>query len=510
MRIVNSEEMQFIDKETQEELEYPSLLLMENAGINCYNYLKKNIFPLHGFDKTLFICGKGNNGGDAFVMARHHFIQGYNGTVIILDIPRKGTAAEVNFNLCKNLGIKILDINSDKEECFSQIKNSNVIIDGIAGTGIKGSFKDSEADICKLINKSGAFLCSLDVPSGIGDNYKSSHISINANLTITIGLPKISLYYPSARKCCGKIIFADAAFPPSYLKKENPEVMLINEDIINQYIKLPAPWSYKNSRGHVSVYAGSKGKSGAAVLCSQAALKSLAGIVTLFTDNNIFTSLISSLSSVMVDTFSLSSAKKNIENSNAFVLGPGWGFEKEKQEFLEYLLETTDKPVVIDADALTLLSAIIEKRKEKQFYNKNCIITPHPGEFAKLIKSDIAEIMDNPELFIKSFSKKTGIITVLKSHIPWICNPEGKIAIYDNMNPALATAGSGDVLAGIIGGLLAYGIAPIKAAISGVVIHNIAGKKCYKNRGFFASEEIIQYIPLIIKDIRQDNNVRQS
>jgi len=509
MKIVNSEEMQVIDSKTQKEFEYPALLLMENAAINCYNYLKKNIFPLYDFDKILFICGKGNNGGDAFAMARHHFIEGYDTTIIQIgqDTLREGTAAAINFKLCKNLGIKILNFELDKEESFYQIKNSNMIIDGISGTGIKGSFKGIEAEICTHINESSSFVCSLDVPSGIGDDYKSSYPSVNADLTITIGLPKISLYYPSARKHCGNIALVNAAFPSSQLDSVNSNITLIDKNIINRYIKSPSAWCYKNSRGHVSVFAGSKGKSGAAVLCSKAALKSLAGIVTLFTDADIYPSLASSLISVMVDTFLLSSAKNNIDNSDSFILGPGWGFEKEKEDFLEYLLEATNKPVVLDADALTLLSAIIEKRKiNMPFNNKNCIITPHPGEFARLIKVGTEEIMDNPAPFIKQFSEKTGVITVLKSHVPWICNNKGNIAIFDSMNPALATAGSGDILAGIIGGLLAYGVAPFEAAISGVVIHAKAGKKCYKNKGFFTSEEVLEYIPLIIKNVKEDCN----
>ena len=509
MKIVNSEEMQFIDNNTQKELEYPALLLMENAGINCYNYLVKNIFPVYGFDKAVFICGKGNNAGDAFVMARHHFINGYNPTIILTgSIPREGTSAAINFKLCKNLGINILNFTSNKEESVSQIKNSSIIIDAISGTGIKGSFKDIEAEICTVINESSSFVCSIDIPSGIGDDYKISYPSVNADLTITIGLPKISLYYPSARKHCGKIVFVNAAFPPSQLDSPDSNITLVNKNIINKYIKLPAAWSYKNSRGHVSVFAGSKGKSGAAVLCSKAALKSLAGIVTLFTDADIYPSLVSSLTSVMVDIFSLSSAKNIIDNSDSFILGPGWGFEKEKENFLEYLLESTKKPVVIDADALTLLSAIIEKRKDKNvlFYNNNCIITPHPKEFARLINVDTEQIMDNPGPFIKSFSEKTGIVTVLKSHVPWICNNKGSISIFDSMNPILATAGSGDILAGIIGSLLAYGVAPFEAAISGVVVHSRAGKKCYKNKGFSTSEEILDYISLVIKNTAKDRN----
>ncbi|MCL2293686.1 MAG: NAD(P)H-hydrate dehydratase [Spirochaetes bacterium] len=512
MKIVNSEEMQLIDIKTQKEFEYPALLLMENAGINCYAYLKKNIFPIYGFDKTVFVCGKGNNGGDAFVMARHHFIDGFSGAIILMDTPHEGTAAATNFILCKNLGIKILNFNSDREEAVSLIKKSSLIIDGISGTGIKGSFTGIEAEVCEIINESSAFVCSLDVPSGIGDNYKSSHVCVTADLTITIGLPKISLYYPAARKHCGTIVFADAAFPPAYLKVQRksddsakPDITLINKNILNKHIKLPAAWSHKNSRGHAAVFAGSKGKSGAAALCSKAALRSLAGVVTLFTDADVYTPLASSLSSIMVDIFDSAAAKNAVEKSECCVLGPGWGFEKEKEDFLEYLLESANKPLVIDADAITLLSAIIEKQKEKNkpFYNKNCIITPHPGEFARLTKSSTEEIMDNPVPLIKSFSEQTGIIVVLKSHVTWICNNHGKIAIFDSMNPGLATAGSGDILAGIIGGLLAYGLTPFEAAICGVVIHGNAGKKCHKRKGFFAAEDILEYIPIIIKDIKK-------
>ncbi len=499
MIIVDSDTMAAIDKKARDNFAYPGILLMENAGLNSLRILEEKTLSHYENKNTVFVCGSGNNGGDALVMARHHFIRGNKGSIITTGSAYKEGHAKINFELCRNLGIKILDWKKKKKESLEELKKSLVIVDGIAGTGLKGPLREREAELCDEINSTGSFICSIDIPSGIGDNFKNSFKSVNADLTITIGLPKTSLYYPSARKRCGRIIITDAAFPPSVLSIENPSCILIEKDMANRYISLPPHWSYKNSRGHAAVFAGSRGKSGAGVLSSRAALKSLAGLVTLYTDKEIYSSLISSVTSVMLDSFPPEKPfKELLKTHDAFIAGPGWGFEKEKRALLEKLLLETDKPLVIDADGISLLSSL-----KDQFNNKNCIITPHPGEFATLVKVPVDDIMDNPAPYLKSFCIKTGITVVLKSHVTWICTPGGKIMILDSMNPALATAGSGDILAGIIGGLLAYGLHPEKAAVSGVIIHSEAGKKCYNEKGYFASEELLDFISLVIKEIKQ-------
>ena len=502
---LDSTQMAEIDKKAQKDFDYPSILLMENAGINCYRYLEKNILPSLASNRAVFVCGSGSNGGDALVLARHHFLQKRDGTIILTGTFKPQSPAEINLNICRKLGIKILSWKEDRNKSVRELKSSSIIIDGITGTGLNGELRQNEADICKVINSTGSFVCSLDVPSGISDNFKSSWQSVSADLTITIGLPKISLYFPSSRKRCGRIAFAGAGFPLSLIEIDNPEYILIDTDNPEYFPELPSPWSYKNSRGHTAVYAGSRGKSGAAVLCSKAALNSLSGLVTLFTDSDIHTGLSGALSSVMLNIFEPDkSLQPSIDNYNSIITGPGWGMEKHKEDFLKHLLSETQKPLVIDADGITHLSSILDKSgffKSGKIIikNKNCIITPHPGEFSRLIKADIADILDNPSPYLKKFTAASGIVTVLKSHTTWIGLPSGRIMILDKPNPALATAGSGDILSGIIGGLLAFGASVEKAAAAGVVIHSLAGEKCFNEKGFFASEEMLQYIPLIIK-----------
>ncbi len=505
MIIVDSGEMALIDRNTQNNFGYPSILLMENAGINCYRYIEENIFPTLNADKTLFICGKGNNGGDALVMARHHFLNRREGIIIMTGIPSGEGPAAVNFTLCRDLGIKIIYWNENSKEAVEAISVSSLIIDGISGTGLKGMLKDSEADLCEEINASKAFVCSIDIPSGIGDNFQESYPSVSANLTITIGLPKLSLYYPSSRKRCGRIVLSGAGFPPSMLDVQNPSFLLIDPSDAESSLRFPDLWSYKNSRGHVSVYAGSKGKSGAAILCSRAALNSLAGLVTLFTDNDIYDRIAGSFLSVMIDTFDKDTRiDEHINKFDAMVAGPGWGKDSLKTLFLEKLLQESDKPLVIDADGIAILSDIIARKGlSRPFNNRKCIITPHPGEFARLVNKEISQILDNPAPLLKSFCMQSGLITVLKSHVTWICLADGRIMILDRMNPALSTAGSGDILAGIIGGLLAGGTAVENAAVAGVVIHSKTGEKCFADKGFFSSDEMLGYIPLIIKNFRQ-------
>ena len=261
-------------------------------------------------------------------------------------------------------------------------------------------------------------------------------------------------------------------------------------------------------RGHTAVFAGSRGKSGAAALCAVSALKSLAGLVTLYTDEEVYPPLSAASFSVMVDIFAPGTAGKDFqqltERFDAFVTGPGWGMDKAKNDFLDYLVDKTDKPLIIDADALTMLSERIRAKGLERYRNSNIIMTPHPGEFSRLTGKSTGEILDNPLPHLRQFSSETGAVVLLKSHIPWICEPGGKIFILDRMNPALATAGSGDVLAGIAGGLAAAGKPAADTACAAAIVHSMAGKLAFDEKGFFSSDELAGFITPALKLVWQD------
>ncbi len=497
MKIVNSPEMERIDKETQKQYCIPEIVLMENAGIKIYNTLLNKVWNNKVTEKTVFIAGKGNNGGDALVMARQHYITGGKCSVIIPDSRFKDGSALINYNSCKALGIDIYNWEQEKKKASSILKTSEWIIEGLSGTGLKGELGGRPAEIANFINKLSAKICSIDIPSGVGDSYKTSYCCVNADLTLTPGLPKFALYTPAGRKKCGRIITVPIGFPPQLLESSNLKDNLLSFNDLKKIIKPPSPYTYKNKKGHTVVFAGSPGMNGAAVLCASAALNSLSGLVTLKTSNDDSTASLPP--SVITGTEEyISFTPLSLEKYNAAAIGPGWGLSKKKKDWLKSFLEKSNIPCVIDADALNLLSEILSKGFKIR--NKKCIITPHIGEFSRLTGISQEEIQENPQI-IADFAAKHNITVVLKSHVIWISSPEKIFAVIDGSNSALATAGSGDILTGIMAALLSYGLAPQNAATGGVLLHQYSGLICYRETGFFKSEKLIEYTGKALKKV---------
>jgi ADP-dependent NAD(P)H-hydrate dehydratase / NAD(P)H-hydrate epimerase len=501
MKIVSPHVMAEIDSQAIERFGIPGIVLMENAGIKCWHYINDH-FDLTNLKNTsiVIISGSGNNGGDALVIARQAWISGFK-NIKIINLKDSGSEMFIlHKKICTNYGIPILHYKKNLKTSKLVIAESSLIIDGITGTGLRGSLRSNEADLVEHINSCAGVKISIDIPSGLGEEFNTDYPVINADLTLSIGLPKTILYYPALRRFAGRIIVVSIGFPPMLLA-EAPEAGNLYS---HSKAKLPVipDWAYKGTRGHSAIFAGSVGTIGAAVLSAEAAARTRSGLVTLFADNNIYSEAASKLTSIMVKKIDKYDDKLSFEGFSSILAGPGWG--KTKRDKLLLKIFESSLPGVLDADGFNSLSGL------KSIFDNNpgflkgkWIFTPHPGEYERLSGIDKEKFLLSPLSYLKKTAAEYGAVLVLKSHVTFIVSPVGEYTVVDGMNPSIGTGGSGDVLAGIITGLLAQGIEPYNAAITGVGIHQSIGKTCFKDKGWFLAEDLLPYISIEMKNMEK-------
>ncbi len=502
MHLVTTVEMSEIDKRAQEEYAVPGLLLMEQAGVKgfhaCINRLPDLMLDTA---HMVFIAGSGNNGGDALVMAREACITGVSHVAILKIKEVCNDIVTLQRRMCTEYGIDIVDAASKAAEQL--IDQADIIFDGMIGTGLRGELSDGALKefIISINSLTRPAKIAVDLPSGLTDGVGKAAVFFHADMTITFGWPKQIFFYPHIRSHCGEIITINPGFPPDLLARYGNDCILQSIDEVS-FPTIDAS-SYKNKKGHLSVFAGSSGFIGAAVLASEAALRVRTGLVTLFCDRSLYPIVAAHATSVMVKPvergYSISSEVLR-SRYDAVLVGPGWGVTKERALQLTEILHS-GIPVVIDADAITLVRLMLDNGSLTTQDLHNVIMTPHPGEFLM-----ISELYDkeNPEKCLESIraaSKNLGCIILYKSHINYICSPEGNITVMEGMNPAMGTAGSGDVLSGIVGGLAAQDIPLMQAACMGNALHQKTGLITKDDRGWFVAEDLLSYIGIAIKEL---------
>jgi ADP-dependent NAD(P)H-hydrate dehydratase / NAD(P)H-hydrate epimerase len=494
LKIVDSKTMSSIDILAQTKYSIPSQILMENAGIKAYN-ICRNLMDAFSDPQAelLFLAGTGNNGGDALVMARQACMDGLSAKVLLLG-PVKSPTAALNLEIIENLGVNTVSFPDQPEESLRLLHSAAVIVDGLFGIGISGPLREEAAALVDEINSCAGQVISLDVPSGLGDGFKADYPIVHASVTLCLGLPKASLYVLSARARCGRIVHVPIGFPPALTKDSAIKGELLEYDDIEILSVSTPPDAHKGSRGKLAVFAGSTGMTGAPVLAAQSAARSRCGLVSLFIEENAYQTVSPNLISVMAKPWDVSGdpASFDFDAFDACLVGPGWGFDGR----LAWLKRIIDQkhPRVLDADALTMLSGIDGHHD----LGGNAVLTPHPGEMARLVDMSVVEVTDDPVACAAKAARLYNAVVVLKGHITTVCEPGGGFWIFDGMNPALGTGGSGDVLAGVIAGLLAGGIAVREAACLGVLAHGKAGERAFAERGWFLAEDLPPYISVIL------------
>ena len=469
MKIVSYEKMAEIDLISQNKFQIPSSILMENAGQACFTWIY-NRFPPYKHN-IYILCGNGNNSGDGFVIARYLFLYHYNVKTITL-FPEKSKKGDllINSNIANNL--KIPDI-SYESLLNCRLTNNDVIIDSIFGTGIKGELKGKIKDIILKINETNCYKIAIDIPSGLPEN-NNTNVIFNADTTLTIGLPKTPMYILKNRPYCGNIKVCKISFPPELFKGKDLTINLVTKTRIKKLIKKRNDFIYKNKRGHLLLMAGSQGMTGAANLASLAALRSGCGLVTCLVNEQINNTIAKNSPEIM--TLLESNKINDFKRYSAFVIGPGLGNRTaDCLNLIKNCLKNFSK-ILIDADGLKTIKQFKLDQLSADNKTQQIVLTPHPGEFSNLSGISKEAILNDSINIVKRYAREHKIYLILKGACSIIGTPQGNVYIYDSPNQALATAGSGDVLSGIIGSFMAQGYDALSAILIGIYLHSESGK----------------------------------
>ncbi len=487
-RLVDSAQMSAIDREASERFRIPSPILMENAGLKALDAMQRCVWrrPVPGEPVTI-VSGRGNNGGDALVIARQLHAIGARSMTVLLSHgePADGSQCAANLAMCRALGISVLDAAEGSLD-------RGWVIDGMAGTGQRGALRGPAAALAERINRSPARVIALDAPSGVGDRFTAGMPAVRADWTLALELPKRALYLPAARPACGSIIVVPIGFPAALTDPAVGTARLLGPAALTEMLPSVPADAHKGIRGHVAVLAGSAGTAGAARLAATAAACSRAGLVTLHADADTYPVQAGALTSVMVAAWSEAADPSELARGfDSLVVGPGWGTGPARSEWLQRLLALPCRGV-LDADAITLLARAGGGAAPLA---GQWVLTPHPGELARLLDAAVAEVLADPAAAAAEAAALFGAVVVLKGHVTYIAAPgegnEPPLSVVDGMQPWLATGGSGDVLAGVVGALLAGGrLGPYQAACAGVLIHAAAARERYRERGWFMAEDL--------------------
>jgi len=516
MKVTSFNQMKEIDRIAIEECGIKGLSLMENAGCAVSKNAKEMLAEIEGKNRSvLIVCGKGNNGGDGFVAARHllnsKHVKDIDVKVALLgNIKDIKGDAKTNFDIIKEMGADIFEISEleQLQKAKHVFFRAGLVIDAIFGTGLRSTVRGVALEVIKFINmlKSNKVL-SVDLPSGLYEGFDEKRdVCIQADRTVTFGLPKKELLiYPGIR-FTGKLITQDIGLPKKLLTDPKLKLNLTIHSELSSLVPKRSLNSHKGTFGHVFIIAGSRGLTGAAALASLGALYSGTGLVTLGIPESLNSIMEMKLTEVMTKPLaettdgSLSKkAKKEIldfsSRVDAIAIGPGISKNPETSSLIRELIESLEKPVVIDADGINALAGHVSMLKKRRY---STIITPHPGEMAGLIERDVSEVTSDRIDIAEKFAITYKTITLLKGARTIIADERGNVYINPTGNPALAIGGTGDVLTGLISGLIAQGLSGLDAAKLGAYLHGLAAdiwKDENKLDRCLTATELVNYIP---------------
>ena len=514
MYLVSASEMQAMDRRTIEAFGLPGRLLMENAGRGATQILLQTFTGLTE-KKVAVIAGRGNNGGDGFVIARCLFQKGVPVRVYLLAESKtvKGDAA-ANLKLLRLLGIPVDEIPDGNafKRYKTAMRHQDIWVDAILGTGLKSDVDGYFKEIIDFINAQNKPVFSVDIPSGLdSDTGHSRGACIRAHATTTFGFAKIGHIVLPGAIYTGRLEIVDIGIPDHIAEEVGPSQYLLTTEMIQGRLAPRSPDAHKGTTGHLLVVAGSPGKTGAAAMTAMAAMRAGAGLVTLGVPASLNPVLETQVLEAMtvalpetVDGMFAESAFDNIQDlisgKQCLVFGPGVGISPEIETLLRRTLPVLSAPVVIDADGLNNLAADVNMLKTA---NAPIILTPHPGEMARLMGASVPQVQADRLTCAREFARKYNLHVVLKGARTVIAHPDGKVYVNPTGNAGMASGGMGDVLTGVIGGLLAQGYAPEAATHMGVFLHGAAADLLAEQIGpvGFLANDVMNAIPAQIKKL---------
>jgi NAD(P)H-hydrate epimerase len=498
VKIVDAETMARIDARSTAEYGIASADLMEAAGRQGYRLMKEAVWrggPPQGL--LVFVAGRGANGGDAFVMARHARLDGADAAVVLASgKPPGGTDAAANLASCEALGIPCTSWPDTSGPGGRLIASAAWVFDGIAGTGLRGPLRAPLDALAAAVNASPGRRAAIDVPSGLGDGYRDGWPVVHADCTLTMGLPKACLFLPRARRHCGSILVVQPGFPAPLLEDPAIRCELLDHESFRGLLRPLPVETHKGDRGHLAVFAGAPGTAGAAWLAAHAAARARVGLVSLFLDGVTMPLVAPSCRSVMArpwdeaDTHGFDPSRYT-----ALLVGPGWGLGEGRGRWFGRLIDA-GLPGVLDADGITLLARLDGGARPR--LGGRWVLTPHPGEFARLTGVPRDDLLDDPMPHALAAARQLDAVVVVKGHVTIVAEPSGSSWVLDGCNPALATAGSGDVLAGLVAAGLAGGLSPVTAAVFGVSLHARLGAVARQRVGWFIAEDLVPFVSEVL------------
>lgn len=476
--IVTKKEMQLIDAYSINKIGLLGEVLMERAALRIAKRLQVII---NKKSKILFVVEGGNNGGDGLAAARILIEKGYFIDIYyIQDLKHISSSFKIQMEILSNMGVRFL----------KSIPNQDydVIVDGIFGVGLSREIVGTHRTIIELLNNKEAYKVAIDIPSGIdATTGKILGIALCVDCTITFGFKKLGMFFGEGMDYCGKIYCEDIGFPKKAIYDIKPKIYTYDKSDLN---KLPKRYSNSNkgTYGRVAVIAGSKDMSGAAFLCSKAAYMTGSGLVKIYTHETNRVILQSLLPEAIMQTYdscesALSCIADAVKWASVIVVGPGIGIDTISKHMLYQLLKDATVPIVADADALNILS---EDMQPLKMTSAPLVITPHMKEMSRLLRMNVSDLKESRMQISNDFAEDMNVTVVLKDARTIVTNGNGYIYLNLVGNDGMSTGGSGDILSGIIAGMIAGGLALEEATKIGVYIHGLAGDCAKKKKGKYA------------------------
>ncbi len=523
IKVVTATEMQELDRRATAEYGMPSLLLMENAGTETVREMLA-AFPALPSLRVAIVCGRGNNGGDGFVIARHLLNRGTLVETFLLARREeiKGDA-RVNLEILAKMGAAPGEITGaeDLATVAARIDSADVVVDALLGTGTQGPVKGLFAEAIELVNRAHRPVVAVDIPSGLAaDDPEPPGPAVRATLTVTFALPKPCLVLYPAAACAGSVRIGDIGMPAALRRDPKLRLGLLEAGDVASVFPRRDPAAHKGTFGHVLVIAGSVGKTGAAALAGQSAQRVGAGLVTLAVPESLNNVLEVKLTEVMTEPVAETEARTIgrealdrllhlAQGKNAVAIGPGLGTHPSTQKLVQELLPALRIPIVLDADGINALAGQADLLKRAA---APLILTPHPGELSRLLGVPRDEVLKRRIGLARDVAGRFNVTVVLKMARTVIASPTGDAVIVPTGNPGMATGGTGDVLTGLIAGLLTQGVEPGLAAQAGAYLHGLAGDLAAEGLGQEAmlAGDLLERVPEAIRLLKTNKSVRST
>jgi NAD(P)H-hydrate epimerase len=517
LKILDSKQMRNIDARATHEFGIPGILLMENAGAAAADAIEREYDDLERM-RIAVLCGKGNNGGDGFVVARHLFNRGHEVLVVLLARHQDVEGdAQVNLRILTRIGVEIA-VAADAaawESVRADLARCDLAVDAILGTGLRGPVRGFLRQVIVELADLDLEVVSLDIPSGLSaDTCQVPGEAVQADRTLAMGLPKIPHLLPPAELFCGELSILDISLPQAAIDAEHVALDLVEADAIRNLLPARSRTGHKGDFGHVLVVGGSRAMPGAAALAALGALRAGAGLVTVATGRGAQPLVHAHCAEAMVEPLpeteggtlsrkGLAPLLKLASGKDVVVIGPGLGRATDVMEVVRRAVEKIASPMVIDADGLNALTGQLDRVRGSREHPR--ILTPHPGEMARLIGKRVDDVLRDRLAVARAFARKQQVYLVLKGYRSLVATPGGEVFVNPTGNPGMATAGTGDILSGMIAALVATARDPLDGILTAVYLHGLAGDLAATHRGEMGmiASDLLEHLPEATESLRR-------